>query len=265
MIVERILAHRWPADPQADPATFSSPVDCADSDAAAAPLVGALLVETAGVVYDDTCWWRWLARVLSHAGIHARYETLLENWEAEFLQRPERDGNDFWPALRRCLRRMGLTTGCCDEVQASACALHKQWESSLHPFPEIAQTLAELSLRNVPMIAVAGVGCSCEGLSGRLRSLALAGHFPRLLSAQRGGRWLADPDFYATAASEFSVGANEVALVSNKAWHLSAARQAGLATVAVNCPRQARADVQLDRPAALLWKLRYRSHRSMAA
>ncbi len=264
MIVERILAQRTPVDLQAAPLA-AAVSHHAIPEVVAAPVVGTLFIEAAGVVYDDTCWWRWLVQVLTHTGIHTRYEALLEHWETEYLQQPKDSGQDFWKALRRCLSRMGLTAGCCDEVQAAASALHKQWEASLHPFPEVDRTLAELALRGVQLVAVANTGSSRERLAERLRSMSLAGHFRRLLSAQDCDRSLADPAFYGPTLAGLQLEPQEVAMLSNKAWHLAAARQAGLTTVAVNCPTDSRADICLDRLATLVCKLRYRSSRPVAA
>jgi FMN phosphatase YigB (HAD superfamily) len=207
-------------------------------------------------VYDDTCWWRWLVQVLSHAGVHTRYDTLLESWEAEFLRHADLDDAAFWNALRRCLVRLGLACSCCDEIQAAATAQRKTWEASLHAFPGVSSTLAELASCFAAVVAVADSSCLGSALACRLRALSLSAPFRGVVSAGDSRRSLADPAFYPQLLAGLGLERELTALVSNKTQHLAAATAAGLATIAVGCSKDVQADLHFDRLAGVLIPLR---------
>jgi len=257
MIVERILAHRLPHNApivsgSRAPATR---LGCALPKAKIPPLDG-LLIEVGGVVYDDTCWWRWLAQVLSHAGIHTRYDTLLEDWEAEFLRHADSDDAAFWRALRCCLAQLGLAQGFCDEIQAAATAQRKTWEASLHAFPGISCALEGLARRCTAVVAVADCACLGPQLTARLRSLFLSAPFQAMVSAGDSRQSLADPAFYGQLLAGLKLDHESMALVSHKERHLAAASAAGLATIAVGCSKDVRADMHFDRLASVVAPLR---------
>ena len=237
MIVERILARRagLPATPEHDSTT--APV----LRKAAPPW---LWVEASGVLYDDTCWWRWLAQLLSHTGVYTRYDALLQTWEWEVARDPQ--GCDFWTALHRCLEQLGVPKGCRDEVQAAAFARQKRLDHSLLPFYGVATTLAELAASGVCLVALSGAGCRTSRLVERLQSLALAEPFRRFISAEDWHRSLVQPRFYRETLDYLGLRPCDVALVTSKHWHLGPASEAGLATIAVDCPPHVRADIHLD-------------------
>jgi beta-phosphoglucomutase-like phosphatase (HAD superfamily) len=220
------------------------------------PPLDGLLIEVGGVVYDDTCWWRWLAQVLSHAGIHTRYDALLEHWEAEFLRHADADDAAFWEALRSCLTRLGLARGFCDEIQAAAAAQRKTWEAGLHAFPGISCALEGLSRRCTAFVAVADCGCLGRQLTARLRALSLSSPFQAMVSAGDSRQSLADPAFYRQSLASLKLDRESMALASNKERHLAAASAAGLATIAVGCSKDVRADIHFDRLADVLVPLR---------
>jgi FMN phosphatase YigB (HAD superfamily) len=257
MIVERILAHRLAHDGSMACSSCTPTMKAVGSSPKSImPTIDGLLIEVGGVVYDDTCWWRWLAQVLSHAGVHTRHDALLEVWKTEFLQRADVDDAAFWDALRRCLIRLGLARSCCDEIQAAATAQRKTWEASLHAFPGVSSTLSELARRFAAVVAVADSSCLGSALACRLRLLSLSAPFRGMVSAGDSRRSLADPAFYPPSLAGLGLERKRTALVSNKAQHLAAASAAGLATIAVGCSKDVQADLHFERLAGVLVPLR---------
>jgi FMN phosphatase YigB (HAD superfamily) len=265
MIVERILAHRLAQETlNQNRCVAQVPRMASHAAAAKTPKIAALLIDVGGVLYDDTSWWRWLVQLVHHAGAQTRYDTLLLQWESEYLRHSARGELAFWESLRACLKRLGLTSACCDEVQAAATAQQKHWEATLHAFPGVESTLSELSQRGIRMIAVADSGCSGHQLTRRLRALSLASYFDQLVSADDGHDSLLEPTFYQQPFNQRRFECESAALVSSKPRHLSAAHQSGLKTIAVNCLGRFRADLCLGCFTALPCQLGIRGSRQAA-
>ncbi len=265
MIVERILAHlKHPAPPAPRDSFVPLPKMVCQSPVPDLPSIEALVLDVGGVIYDDTCWWRWLVQVLSHAGVRIRHDVLWEDWESQYLCFGKRDEQTFWASLRQCLNRLGLTDSCCDEVQAAATAQRKQCESTLLPFPGVEATLCDLSQLQIPIDAVVGACSTSEQLGRRLRVLSLASYFHQAISAGDHGCSLLDTSFYQQLVQQRGMVAEKVALISSKPRHLYAAHRCGLIPIAVNCLGNFRTDLCLGHLANLPGQLRYRCNRQAA-
>lgn len=265
MIVERILAHRKVTDPPASRGSFVPlPKVVCQAPVPTLPSIDALVLDVGGVLYDDTCWWRWLAQVISHAGIRVRHDVLWEDWESAYLRLGTCDEQTFWDSLRQCLHRLGLSACCCDEIQAAASAQRKQWESTLLAFPGVDSTLRDLALLHVPIDAVVGPCSTSEQLWQRLRILSLASYFDHAISAGDHGCSLLDTSFYQQLVRQRGWDAERVALVSSKPRHLYAARRCGWIPIAVSCLGNFRTDFCLGHLANLPGQLRYRCNRQAA-
>lgn len=265
MIVERIIAHRQVSDEPAPSGSFVPlPKVVCGGLVPKLPRIDALMIDVGGVVYDDTCWWRWLVQLMTHADVRVRHDVLSEDWESEYLRHSDRGEEAFWNALRKCLMRWGLTAGCCDEVQAAAIAQQKHWEATLHAFHGVEVTLGDLAQQGIPMIGVADASCSRNDLLRRLHALSLASFFDSAVSASDFGCSLLDASFYQQAITAHRLVDAAVALISSKPRHLYAAHLAGLTTIAVNCIGHFRADLCLGHVAALPRQLRYQCGRQAA-
>ncbi len=265
MIVERILAYRkLPASSATSGSFVPLPEEACRAPVPMLPPISALVVDVGGVIYDDTCWWRWLAQVLSHAGVRVRHEVLWEDWESEYLRLGTCDEPTFWKSLRQCLHRLGLTASCCDEIRAAASAQRKQWETSLLAFPGVQSTLHDLSQLQVPIDAIVGACSTSEQLWRRLRVLSLASYFHHAVSAGDRGCSLLDTSFYQQLVQQRGWDAEKVALVSSKPRHLHAARRCGWIPIAVSCLGNFRTDFCLGHLANLPGQLRYRCTRQAA-
>lgn len=265
MILERILAHRKSPERPAPSGSFVPlPKIVCQAPVPDLPSIEGLVLDVGGVIYDDTCWWRWLVQVLSHAGVRIRHDVLWEDWESQYLRFGKCDEQTFWTSLRQCLNRLGLTDSCCDEVQAAATAQRKHWESNLLPLPGVEATLRDLSQLPIPIDAVVGACSTSEQLGRRLRLLSLASYFHQAISAGDRGCSLLDTSFYQQLVQQQGLAADKVALISSKPRHLYAARRCGLIPIAVNCSGNFRTDLCLGHLANLPAQLRYRCNRQAA-
>ena len=93
-----------------------------------APPVAGLLMDVAGVLYDDTIWSRWLFKLLARLGLHTNFLPFFRVFEREFGPRIKRGEFDYWQALRAFLRSAGLSKGQIDEVEAAGHARQREFE-----------------------------------------------------------------------------------------------------------------------------------------
>ena len=160
MFVERILATQVGlpiVPPRTTPPTTSvSPLRIGGSQG-----LLWMWVETAGVLYEDTCWWRWLAQVLARMGFTTRHDRLRETWtwHWESAQADARNGEDFWYVLAICLEQMGLSKGCTQEVLAAAVARQKQLDHQGLAYRGVSNTLAQLVRAGVQLAALSDAEC----------------------------------------------------------------------------------------------------------
>lgn len=205
-------------------------------------------VETAGVLYEDTCWWRWLAQVLGRMGFHVPHDHLRETWTGHWEStRCESSVNDeFWHVLTICLEQIGLSRACTQEVLAAAVARHKQPDYHARPFRGITSTLAQLLQAGVQLAALSDAQCSRERWLADLHRLSVNGPFLHFFAATACGRSLRQAIFYRETLQQLRLEAADVVLVSSRESHLRAAVGAGLSTVAIACPQQVPADLHLE-------------------
>ena len=78
----------------------------------------ALLLELCGVLYDDSCWRRWMLQLLTRMGLQTHYAAFFQVWEQEHFNRVCAGEVGYWEAMRSLLRSVGLPPG---RVDRSPC------------------------------------------------------------------------------------------------------------------------------------------------
>ncbi len=205
-------------------------------------------IETAGVLYEDTCWWRWLSQVLARMGVPIPHDRLREmwTWHWESARADAKNGDEFWYVLAICLQQMGLSKGGTQEVLAAAVARQKQLDHREFPYRGVSNTLAQLVHAGVQLAALCDAQCSRERLLQRLHRLSLTEPFLHFFASAASGRSLRHGTFYRDRLKQLGLMPSEVVFVSSQEQHVRAAGHAGLATIAIACSEQVPADLHLE-------------------
>ena len=101
----------------------------------------ALLLELCGVLYDDSCWRRWMLQLLTRMGVQTHYAAFFQVWEQEHFSRVCAGEVGYWEAMRQYLCCIGLPGGRVDEACAAGQSRRRQWERVIRPLPGVVRTL----------------------------------------------------------------------------------------------------------------------------
>lgn len=217
------------------------------------PLRG-LIVEVRNVLYDDTAWNRWLLRLVTRMGLHTHYATFFHVWETEYLVEVHQGRRDYWDALARFLRSMGLTNRQVQEVRAAGEGQRRRLEEPLRPFPGVVPTISSLCDRGVRMIAWLGAEDS-ESTRQRLQAWGIADHFVAICqqtTATCGPAGQREQQRYCDCLESLDLCAEEgVGLISCHPLELRAAGRRGLRTIAFNTIGRGKVDLELEQFADL--------------
>lgn len=227
--------------------------------------VTAVVMELAGVLYDDTLWPRWLWQQLGRLGLQSPFEAFWQVFQLEHLPPAYAGRVTFWQALAAYLSEVGFSRGRIEEVQIAAEARRRQWETELRPLPGVASTLSQLSARRIPLLILTNASCDGQQLRRRLRTLGLESHFQEVVSSIDLGAALPHERAWQTAVERLGRPPAQLALLSRNSQVLAGAGQAGLLPVSVHGPLPVSGALQIDRFADLLDILPPPENRSRAA
>ena len=226
--------------------------------------ISGLVFEVSGTLYDDTCWWRWMAQLISHTGLRTKFDAFYQGWEARFSDDVCRGRDEFWHALRSYLLSCGLSRGLCDEIVAAGHARHRLLDGDVQPLAGVRETLAKLKCYGATLVAVCNSPCSTRQLQTRLETMGVGGHFDLALSSLDLGCTIPSSQFFQVVLARNKLAADQTALVSNRAAHLAGASRAGMLSVAFNHRPDVEADICLGRFAELLDTVRCSEVRMLA-
>ncbi|MCA9174005.1 MAG: HAD family hydrolase [Planctomycetales bacterium] len=136
----------------------------------------ALLIELCGVLYDDSCWRRWMLQLLTRMGVSTQYAAFYQTWEQEHFGRVCAGEMDYWQGMRAFLRSVGMPPGLLNEACAAGQSRRKQWERSIRPLPTVVDTLRLLQQSDVPVAVIAHASFSRQTAQRKLRELGLIRH-----------------------------------------------------------------------------------------
>ena len=224
-----------------------------------------LLLDAGNVLYDDTAWRRWLLRLLMRLGLRTEYGPFFRVFERDFLDPVHRGQRPFSDALDAFLISAGLSAGQAEEVHRALDSHRRRSDAGHRPLIGVRKTVAQLHAGGMKL----GVLCNSEhsGKAIRQQLAELLGESPwaAVLSSRDLGCTMPDAACYRAALAALQLPAAEVAFVGHDARELRGAAVQGLATIAFNSDRDARADVYLQRFEDLIELTRFSSGCSAAA
>ena len=229
----------------------------------AAPLrlpVAGLLLDTGGVLYDETTWRRWLMRLFGQLGIHTEYHGFFQQWDREFQGAVHRGECSFCDAFRSVLRSVGFTPAQTDEVEAACRAQRRKLDAEPRPLPGVKSTLARLSQSGYVLATLSNSEHTAGVLRERLANLGLENVFTAVVSSFDLGCTKPDPRSYSAALEGMKLSAPQVAFLGHDTAELAGAAAVGMATIAFNFEPDARADVFIARFEELADVLRRRPY-----
>ncbi len=225
--------------------------DAPGAAASSSPKVIAVLFDLGDVLYDATVWRRWLLHTLARLGLHARYRSLFYLWDHDFLETVHRGQRDYDEAFRAFLRAAGLTPPQVEEVEAASRTQRREIARTARPLPGVRATLERLQQMSLRLGIVSDSESTADELRWRLDRWGLASHFTTIVSSRDLGLCKPDPRCYYAALERLDTKPDRAVFVGHDIEELDGARAIGLRTVAFNYEPGARADVFLERFAAL--------------
>jgi FMN phosphatase YigB (HAD superfamily) len=206
-----------------------------------------LLLDACNVLYDDTAWRRWLLRLLLRLGLRTEYGPFFRIFDRDYLDAVYRGQQPFGDALDAFLVSAGLSAGQAEEVHRALDSHRRHRDLSHRLLIGVRQTVTQLHLSGVTL----GVLCNCEHSGETLRKqlAELMGESPwaAVVSSRDLGCTMPAATCYEAALQAMQLPAAEVAFVGHDARELRGAAVQGMATIAFNSDRDARADVYLQR------------------
>ena len=180
-------------------------------------------------------------------GLRTEYGPFFRIFDRDYLDAVYRGQRPFSDALDAFLISAGLSAGQAEEVHRALDSYRRQSDASHRPLIGVRETLAQLHSSGVKL----GVLCNCEhsGETIRQQLAELLGESPwaAVISSRDLGCTMPEAACYRAALQAMQLPAAEVAFVGHDARELRGAAVQGLATIAFNSDRDARADVYLQR------------------
>lgn len=201
----------------------------------------AVIFDTENVLYDSTALWRWLASVLRQLGRPISYEVVYSLWRQTYWRRVCSGECGDGEAFRTLLADHGLSHSQIGEVEAAARAYRQRRAAPQRTFPGVAQTTAALKARGLRL----GVLCNSNRRGDELRTalagLGLEGVFDSVVTSHDLCVCKPDAATYQTSLQQLDTTPERAMFVGNAADDLDGAERLGMATVAFNHERDARA------------------------
>ena len=210
------------------------------------PLAG-LLFDMGDVLYDATCWRRWLLQVLSHLGVYTNYRSFFRVWDRDYLAEAHRGHRSFCEAFVAFLRSVGLSPAQIDEVRAACQRRRDELEADVRPLPGVRSTLIRLHQQGIVLAVLSDSEHPHEELEARLDRLGLSRLFTAVISSFDLVHTKPEPHGYQAALRAMGQPPEQVAFVGHDADELAGAKAVRMRTIAFNFDPDARADVYLTR------------------
>jgi phosphoglycolate phosphatase-like HAD superfamily hydrolase len=227
------------------------------------PPIAGLLLDSGGVLYDDTVWLRWLLKLVTRLGLHTHYTAFFRVWQREYMQRIKLGEMEYWQALRLFLRAAGLSNGQIDEVEAAGHARRRDCETEIYPFPGVVNVLSRLRDLGVQLTLFSSGCLDSDALRQQLAQLGLAEYFVHVLAGFELERTEPGPGGVERAVSLVGVAPGQLCYVGRDTNALAEASAAGLRTVAVNYDDDAEADTYIGHFDQLLEALPWKASRAV--
>ena len=210
-------------------------------------MVGGLVFDMAGVLYEGTVCQRSLWQLLLRLGVQTDYERFCETWEGEYLDEVNRGARSYEEAQHAFLRSLGLCAAHVEEVQAASHIRGGELESGVRPLPGVCATMAKLASSGFRLAVLANSWCPAEALRNMLDRLGLSTFIPVVLSSCDLGATKPAAECYHTTLSTMGIAARQTIYVGREPRSLAGATKVGMQTVAFNYVPGAKADRYIQR------------------
>jgi FMN phosphatase YigB (HAD superfamily) len=212
--------------------------------------LSAVILDLDHVLYDASCWQRWLLQLLHRMGLQTHYQAFFRTFERDFLENVYLGRRDYWDALQAYLLTTGMARGRVEEVLAAGHGKHRELWRDVRPLPGVIATLTQLTARGVRLAVLSNT--VADDLSVQLDRLGVAGRFEIVLSSRELGVAKPTPACYQAVIRALDLPEGEIGFVGHDTFELAGAGLAGLTTFAINHGVEAQADVFLSRFEELL-------------
>jgi FMN phosphatase YigB (HAD superfamily) len=206
-----------------------------------------LILDAGNVLYDDTGWRRWLLRLLTRLGLRTEYGPFFRIFDRDYLDAVYRGQRPFCDALDAFLISAGLTAGQAEEVHRALDSHRRHSDRSHRPLIGVRQTLARLRSSGVKLGVLCNSEQSGEAIRQQLAEILGESPWEAVITSRDLGYTMPAAACYEAALRAMQLPFAEVAFVGHDARELRGAAAQGLATIAFNSDRDARADVFLQR------------------
>jgi FMN phosphatase YigB (HAD superfamily) len=206
-----------------------------------------LLISPSQVLYDDTLWWRWLLQMVSRFGLHTNNDMFTSLWQSDYYDDVCQGDREVFDALQEFLTCCGLRRGQVDELCAAGRLHWRRLELELRAFPQTLPAIAALAQQGWRMGLLMHCPLSTSEAKSQLEQMRIARFFDHVVGSREIATRFSLPDFWSDVAQRLSVSPERIALMCHETRQLSAAKSAGLTTLAFQCDGHHTADATLNR------------------
>lgn len=211
------------------------------------PAVSTLVIDPRGVLYDESCWPRWLVQQLARMGLEADYPLFFRLLECEYLPAVYCGSGDFWTALRCCLSEMGLGPARIAELEMASLSRWRQSRQEMRLLPGVHRVLARLINRGMNLVVATNACEPATALTEHLQRMGAPTHCLRVVTSQEVKQVLPAPATFHAMAEAIGFSPNDSAFLSDDAAAIEGASAAGLYTVSFEADPPPAANVLIRR------------------
>ena len=169
-----------------------------------------LLFDTGDVFFDETAWWRWMARQLSRVRPRWHYADLCRVWRNEYRSEVNCGCREYWNAVECLLQSVGLSAAQTDEMVRAGRPVQRRFGETTRLLPEVQATLQYLAHTGMPLGVLSHSPCSGQDAAERLHELGIGSCFQVVVSSADLGPAAMDGWGYADMAHALGAVAEEV-------------------------------------------------------
>jgi FMN phosphatase YigB (HAD superfamily) len=200
-----------------------------------------------------------LLRLLMRLGLRTEYGPFFRIFDRDYLDAVYRGQRSFSDALDAFLISAGLSAGQAEEVGRALDSYRRHSDASRRPLIGVRDTLAQLHACGMQLGVLCNSEHAGEAIRQRLGELLDESPWAAVISSRDLGCTMPAAACYRAALQAMQLPASNMAFVGHDARELRGAAVQGLATIAFNSDRDARADVHLQRFEDLIELTRFSS------
>ncbi len=203
-----------------------------------------VIYDLGDIFFDATVWRRWLTSKLQEHRISVDYPELVRRWESLLID-VYKGKAEYWDRFLVLLDSFGLNGSVKDKLVEYAKTQAGEIQKHRELFPGVPQTLQVLHKHGVLQTVLSDSEHPGAAIEEILHSLGIGEYIDRVLTSRDISRVKTEAEAFVVACKHFGVRPSHCAFVGHNIDELSAARTAGMYTIAYNYSVQAIADSYL--------------------